>query len=54
MKEYDEVRGKLIEMLEYLDDRLAKITNDVKYSEEHLEEDLAEQMVQTENNVRRS
>jgi DnaK suppressor protein len=53
MKEYDEVRGKLIEMLEDIDDRLAKITNDVKHSEEHLEEDLAEQIGET-NNIPRS
>jgi DnaK suppressor protein len=43
MKEYDEIRDKLIEMLEDLEDRLTKITIDVKHSEEHVEEDLAEQ-----------
>jgi hypothetical protein len=53
MKEYDEVRGRLIEMLEDLDDRLAKITNNVKHPEEQLEEDLAAQMGEI-NNVRRS
>ncbi|MGZ8162798.1 MAG: hypothetical protein ACXW0H_05375 [Methylobacter sp.] len=54
MKEYDEVRDKLIEMLEDLDDRLAKITSEAKHSEEHLEKDLAEQRGQTANNVRQS
>lgn len=47
MKEYEEVRNSLIEMLEDLDDRLGKITHDVK---EPLDKDFEEQATQTENN----
>jgi len=47
MKEYEEVRGNLIEMLEDLGDRLAKITHDVK---EPLDQDFEEQATQAENN----
>jgi len=46
MKEYKEVRDSLIEMLEDLDDRLAKITHDVK---EPLDKDFEEQATQAEN-----
>ena len=46
MKEYEEVRSSLIEMLEDLDDRLAKITHDVK---EPLDKDFEEQATQAEN-----
>ncbi|MFI3157687.1 MAG: TraR/DksA family transcriptional regulator [Methylococcaceae bacterium] len=46
MKEYEQVRHNLIEMLEELDDRLAKITHDVK---EPLDPDFAEQATQAEN-----
>lgn len=46
MKEYEQVRHNLIEMLEELDDRLAKITQDVK---EPLDPDFAEQATQAEN-----
>ncbi|CAA9889379.1 Transcriptional regulator, TraR/DksA family (fragment) [Candidatus Methylobacter favarea] len=54
MKEYDEVRYKLIEMLEDIDERLSKITNDVKHSKEYLEEDGAEQIRQNGTTRRRS
>jgi len=47
MKEYEEVRNSLIDMLEDLDDRLAKITHDVK---EPLDRDFEEQAAQAENN----
>lgn len=47
MKEYEQVRTNLIEMLEDLDDRLAKITHDVK---EPLDKDFSEQATQAENN----
>ena len=50
MKEYDEVRDNLITMLEELDDRLAKITDDVKHLEEPLAKDFAEQATESENN----
>jgi RNA polymerase-binding transcription factor DksA len=46
MKEYEEVRSSLIDMLEDLDDRLAKITHDVK---EPLDKDFEEQATQAEN-----
>jgi RNA polymerase-binding transcription factor DksA len=46
MKEYEEVRHSLIDMLEELDDRLAKITQDVK---EPLDRDFEEQATQAEN-----
>src|SRR5690242_9162834 len=46
MKEYEEVRNSLIEMLEDLDDRLDKITHDVK---EPLDKDFEEQATQQEN-----
>jgi DnaK suppressor protein len=49
MKEYEEIRRSLIEMLEELDERLTKITEDVKHSDEPLEKDFAEQVTQTEN-----
>jgi RNA polymerase-binding protein DksA len=44
--EYEEVRHSLIDMLEELDDRLAKITQDVK---EPLDRDFEEQATQVEN-----
>ncbi len=47
MTEYEQVRHSLIDMLEDLDDRLAKITHDVK---EPLDKDFEEQATQTENN----
>jgi len=46
MKEYEAVRNSLIEMLEDLDDRLDKITHDVK---EPLDRDFEEQATQQEN-----
>ncbi len=46
MKEYEEIRHNLIDMLEDLDERLAKITHDVK---EPLDKDFAEQATQAEN-----
>ncbi|MGR9114746.1 MAG: TraR/DksA family transcriptional regulator [Gammaproteobacteria bacterium] len=49
MTEYEEVRSSLINMLEELDERLLKITDDVKHTEEPLSKDFAEQAVETEN-----
>ncbi len=46
MKEYEQVRHNLIDMLEDLDERLAKITHDVK---EPLDKDFEEQATQAEN-----
>lgn len=49
MKEHEEVRNHLLGMLEELDDRLAKITNDVKHVDIPLEKDFAELATQSEN-----
>jgi DnaK suppressor protein len=50
MKEFDEVRSNLIAMLEELNLRLSRITNNVKHSDMPLEKDFAEQATQNENN----
>lgn len=50
MSEYNDVRHNLIEMLEELDDRLAKITDDVRHADQEMEKDFAEQATQSENN----
>jgi RNA polymerase-binding protein DksA len=50
MKEYEEVRSHLIAMLEELNLRLAKITNDVRHADVPLEKDYSEQATQNENN----
>lgn len=49
MKEYEQVRGQLIDMLEDLNDRLVKISNDVKHSDEPLAKDFEDQATQVEN-----
>lgn len=49
MKEYQDVRDQLLNMLEELDDRLGKITADVKHAEHPLDKDFSEQAVETEN-----
>jgi len=49
MKEYEQVRGQLIEMLEELDERLVKITDDVKHPDEPVSKDFEEQATQVEN-----
>lgn len=49
MKEYEEIRGNLLEMLEDLNDRLVRITEDVKHSGEPLAKDFEDQATQTEN-----
>lgn len=50
MKEYEDVRIKLIAMLEELDLRLARITNNVRHTDVPLEKDFAEMATQNENN----
>lgn len=50
MKEYQEVRNHLLEMLEELDDRLGKITDDVRHVNKPPEQDFSEQAVEAENN----
>lgn len=49
MNEYEEIRSNLIGMLEELNDRLGKITEDVKHVEEPPEKDSEEQAIQAEN-----
>ncbi len=49
MKDYKEIRYQLINMLEELDERLGKITDDVRHIEKPLEQDFSEQAVETEN-----
>lgn len=49
MKEYQEVRGLLIGMLEELDERLNKITSDVRHADSPPEQDFSEQAVEHEN-----
>jgi RNA polymerase-binding protein DksA len=49
MKEYEEVRSRLITMLEELNLRLDRITNNVRHSEQPLEKDFAEQAIQNQN-----
>ena len=49
MNDYEEVRSHLLEMLEELDERLARITEDVKHTNTPLEKDSAELATQIEN-----
>ncbi len=49
MEEYKQIRESLIDMLEDLDDRLGKITDDVKHLEQPVAKDFAEQATETEN-----
>ena len=50
MEELDDVRENLIDMLEDLDERLGKITADVRHVNEPLSKDFAEQATEMENN----
>ena len=49
MNDFEEVRSNLINLLEELNERLAKITEDVKHTEEPLAKDFAEQATEMEN-----
>ena len=49
MEEFKQVRENLIDMLEDLDDRLGKITDDVKHLQQPVSKDSAERAVETEN-----
>lgn len=49
MKEFAEIKQTLCDMLVELDERLGKITNDVKHIDAPLEKDFAEQATQVEN-----
>ncbi len=48
MKEYQEMRHHLITMLEELDDRLGKITDDVKQTDNLSDPDFSEQAIEVE------
>jgi DnaK suppressor protein len=50
MSDLEEVKLMLHEMLAELDERLAKITEDVKHTEQPVEKDFSEQATQNENN----
>ena len=49
MKEYQEVRSHLVDMLEELDERLSKITDDVRHVDKPMEQDFSEQATENEN-----
>lgn len=49
MEDFKQTRETLLDMLEGLDDRLAKITDDIKHVDEPISQDFAEQAVETEN-----
>ncbi len=49
MSQYQQVRNNLIDMLEELDERLTKITSDVKHEDQALEQDFEEQATANEN-----
>jgi len=49
MKDYEETRQTLFSMLEELNERLGKITDDVKHADMPIEKDFAEQATQNEN-----
>ncbi|MSP28338.1 MAG: TraR/DksA family transcriptional regulator [Methylococcales bacterium] len=50
MNDFEDLKSVLCEMLEELDERLAKITDDVRHTDEPVEKDFAEQATQNENN----
>lgn len=49
MKDYAEIRSNLIDMLEELDDRLTRISDDVRHADEPLSKDFEEKATETEN-----
>jgi len=49
LSNYDDVRNNLIDMLEDLEDRLSKISLDVRHTNKPLDKDFSEQAVETEN-----
>ena len=50
MKDYEGIRSNLLDMLEDLDERLSKITEDVKHVDAPVSQDFAEQATEMENN----
>ncbi len=49
MKDYQEVRQNLLDMLQELDERLTKITADVRHDDQPLNADSSEQAIEVEN-----
>jgi len=49
LEDLNQVRNELIDMLEELEDRLDRITNDVRHTDAPLAKDFEEQAVETEN-----
>lgn len=49
MKDYEEVKQTLCAMLEELNERLARISDDVRHADQPAEKDFAEQATQNEN-----
>jgi DnaK suppressor protein len=49
VKKYEDIRSNLLEMLEDLNGRLSKITEDVKHVDEPVSQDFAEQATEMEN-----
>lgn len=49
LTKHDDVRGHLLDMLEELDERLKKITDDVTREDKPLDDDFSEQVAETEN-----
>lgn len=49
MKDCQEVRDHLITMLQELNERLGKITDDVKHTDSPLDKDFSEQAIEAEN-----
>lgn len=49
MSEYNTIRTHLLGMLEELDERLGKITDDVKHVDGPREQDFSEQAIEAEN-----
>jgi len=49
LSNYDDVRHNLIDMLEDLEDRLSKISEDVRHTDKPLDKDFSEQAVEAEN-----
>lgn len=50
MNEYPEIRPRLLAMLDELNQRLARITADIRHLDQPLEQDFSEQAGETENN----
>jgi len=49
LKDLNQVRDELIDMLEELEDKLDRVTKDVRHTDAPLAQDFEEQVVETEN-----